>query len=92
MDQKYPTREQSERIASNDCAHEICHTCDIEKWCAGTTDDLPASVKCGESMLAMHDEIDRLKAELEQHERKDQQGRGIKDLSDGIQFNDGLDD
>lgn len=64
MEQKYPTREQAESIASNDCAHEICRTCDIEKWCAGdrveTIGAISASRRCGMSMLAMHDEIDRL--------------------------------
>ena len=55
MDSKYPTREQIVRLQPAECESQQCQGCDIAEWCG---DNNPAIL---EAMLAMHDEIDRLK-------------------------------
>lgn len=62
----YPTREQAERIASSECDTELCHECDIMRWCASDImDPTSASRACGASMLAMHDALDAKQAEID---------------------------
>lgn len=58
----YPTKKQAERIASKDCPIGRCNECDIALWCVPVHGYTTApSRACGRAMLAMYDEIDRLR-------------------------------
>lgn len=64
MEQKYPTREQAQNISTSMCDHEDCDTCEIKRWCCYED----TGRECGASMVAMHDEIDRLTALVPKYE------------------------
>lgn len=63
MEQKYPTREQAERIALPVVACGTCEECGMVAWCDAL--DSSQAHEIGDQLLAMHVEFDRRQAEID---------------------------